>query len=844
MNPPALEDLFERYESQYVRDLEGRLIRIEAATLGDLRKLLTVAVDGQRVTGIPKAVPATDDQGNILRDEKGNVKPRLTTVYDAATWRYCQPTDPRKSAAMIQEGVIESTAQNPIPILCHQHHQRPIGVCRVCSVLTTRNGQAGGRLVPACQHPLVDGMEVHTTMSMESVQIPGRKERVIASEYVYNAVRVLLQLLAANHLHHDQAPDQRRYDNELLKLAMRFKVVATELTPKYEQVPVSGPDGRLQLNTQFRRRPYEADAHRIDDSSRVIKVDHNNCILCDRCVRGCSEVKPFKIIGHNGFGNKARVAFDLGYPMGESGCVTCGECAVSCPTGALTFKTSMYQDRNPWEHEKQLAPQTVPCEALSKQDLFQGVPYAYLAWNEGAVGRVNMPPNTVLCQEGEYGSTAFVIEEGSLKISVRDKTTGQPREIPNVRLTPRDLIVGEMACLSHQPRTATLLAAEQGARVLVVKRNMLHMLQRNRSAREILAPIYRKRALADFLRGGQLFQGLRDEQHQACLKFLSNNDDVEFVQVDPGQAVFLEGSQADRFFIIYRGYIAVSETVGAGRSLVKDYMAPGRQFGEIGLLTDPKVSKKVAEKVPVGMRGKRTASCSALDHVELITIRRDTFIDLMDAVAGLRDHLESTAIAILGRSAQRRDVVSPLMNQFATTGLYEGQNLLVLDLNRCTRCQECVKGCADSHDGVTRLVLEGNRFGEFLVPSACRSCHDPMCLIGCPVDAIHRRPPDARNRSAKSLAIVIEDHCIGCGLCAHNCPYGSIHMFDLPTHLRQTGTRKRIATNCDLCETHNNGVPQCVYRCPHDAAVRMTGQQLAEKIGLKAPAAPKDGKDK
>jgi Fe-S-cluster-containing hydrogenase component 2 len=40
-------------------------------------------------------------------------------------------------------------------------------------------------------------------------------------------------------------------------------------------------------------------------------------------------------------------------------------------------------------------------------------------------------------------------------------------------------------------------------------------------------------------------------------------------------------------------------------------------------------------------------------------------------------------------------------------------------------------------------------------------------MVGCPVDSIHR---------GKHLQIVIEDHCIGCGLCAENCPYGSIFM--------------------------------------------------------------------
>jgi Fe-S-cluster-containing hydrogenase component 2/CRP-like cAMP-binding protein len=825
MNNPPVEDLFERYESQYVRDLEGRLIRIDAPTLGDLRKLLTVWVDGRKVEGVPKAVPATDDQGNILRDEKGNVKPRLTTAYDAATWRYCQPADQRKSILMMTEGIVDSTAKNPIPILCHQHHQRPIGVCRVCSVLTTRKGQAGARLVPSCQHPVVDGMEIHTTESTEQVQFAGQSDKVIAGHYVYNAVRVLLQLLSANNLHHDQPLDKKRYDNELLKLAIRFRVVPCDLTREHEQIPQVGADGRIKINTNFRRKGYDAGHGKVDDSSRVITLDTNNCILCDRCVRGCSEVKPFKIIGHEGFGNKARVAFDLGVPMADSGCVSCGECAVSCPTGALTFKSSMYQGRDPWEGEL-TKPNTVPAEALAKHDLFQEVPYAYLKWNEGSVGRVELAPGQVLCQEGEYGSTAFLIETGKLKIKVKGS------EIPNVRFSPRDFIVGEQAVMAHKERNATLLAAEEGAKVVVVKRNMLHMLLRNRAARERLTPLYRRRALDSYLRAGQLFSGLSEDQGKRCVNFLAENDEVQFSQVDPGQAIFLEGSPADRFFIIYRGHVAVSETVGAGRTIVTNYMGVGRQFGELGLLSDPRVSRAVAEKMPLAMRGKRTASCTAMDHVELITINREAFLALLDAEADIRPKLEEIAIGILTRAQGTRNIVNPVMNQFATTGLYQGQNLLVLDLNRCTRCQECVKACATTHDGITRLVLEGNRFGEYLVPSACRSCVDPVCLVGCPVDAIHRRPPD-ESKGSKGLAVVIENHCIGCGLCAHNCPFGSIHMFDFPNGGRQATTAKRIATNCDLCETNNGGDPQCVHWCPHDAAMRMTGQELADRVGLK-----------
>src|SRR5205085_2963246 len=103
--------------------------------------------------------------------------------------------------------------------------------------------------------------------------------------------------------------------------------------------------------------------------------------------------------------------------------------------------------------------------------------------------------------------------------------------------------------------------------------------------------------------------------------------------------------------------------------------------------------------------------------------------------------------------------------EFLSQGLMNAQSLLVLDLEKCTRCDECTKACADTHDGVSRLIREGLRFDKFLVASSCRSCLDPYCLVGCPVDAIHRRP---REGDTQSLEIVIEDWCIGCGQCEKN----------------------------------------------------------------------------
>src|SRR5262245_21279741 len=137
MNPPVQEDFFQQYESQYVTDLSGALIRVEDATRSDLQTFYALTIDGQKVANVPKAVPARDDQGNGIRDADGQVKPRLTTGYDAVTWRYREDPDANFPGP---------DPKNPVPVLCHQNHMRAIGVCRVCSCLTVMNGRVGEKL--------------------------------------------------------------------------------------------------------------------------------------------------------------------------------------------------------------------------------------------------------------------------------------------------------------------------------------------------------------------------------------------------------------------------------------------------------------------------------------------------------------------------------------------------------------------------------------------------------------------------------------------------------------------------------------------------------------------------
>lgn len=828
-------------EGLFARDVDGQLIRVERATATDFDADVRVKIDGRELT-LKRAVPQRDSQGNILRDPQGQPIPRYSTIYDAA-----------QEAFVFQPG-----DQNPIPTLCHREHLPPVGVCRICVVEAAEMTRRGPRkmLVPACVQRVSDQMEIHT---LESAADPEAAARVRA------AVRVLTELLVTDHAPHSADHATRPHGEAQNDITMS---VAAEASEGNELLRLAA---RLGIETSRFAPP--AEARPLDRSSHMIAVNLNECILCGRCARGCDWLKGNNVIGRSGKGYDAFISFDLGAPMGESTCVSCGECAISCPTGALEFTPQFIQEQVQRVvadmREEGGDGEIVTAEELTKIPLFSGIPFKFLQFNGGAVVRRRLAPGDVLCREGEYGSTAFIILKGRFEVSLKiprgavqteaakgiwgylgglrtfaAKLGGAARltdvggatleENQKIVITPEDVIIGEMACMNRYPRSATVIATEPGE-ILEIRRNVLYMLQRNQTSREILDRFYRQRSLSKQLRNLPILKDLDAAARDRAAEFL--RDKAEIVSVDPGQVILAQGDRAENFYITKFGFVKVTQEYGL-EDRVLNYLGPGKYFGEIGLLSElgPVISSRLGEKV---RPGTCTATCSALDHVELIRIRGEHFRQLLAEFPEIVEPLARSASELLRQNEQFFKRLQASSNQdFLDQGLYLAQSLLVLDLDRCTRCDECTKACADTHEGVTRLVRDGLRFDRFLVASSCRSCMDPYCLVGCPVDAIHR--------GGDTLEISIADYCIGCGLCATNCPYGNINMHEFPRMEIDARTGKETpvysevggkrlpvkqqrATTCDLCVSLD-GRPSCVYACPHNAAFRMSGEQLLKLV--------------
>lgn len=221
------------------------------------------------------------------------------------------------------------------------------------------------------------------------------------------------------------------------------------------------------------------------------------------------------------------------------------------------------------------------------------------------------------------------------------------------------------------------------------------------------------------------------------------------------------------------------------------------------------VTRRSADQTVLGAGAPRFATAAGLDSFEVVRVPVEALRPLRAANPGFADALQRVGRQLESAATQ----ASPeLVEGMVELNLYNSQNTLLIDLERCTRCDECVKACSDAHGGVTRFTRDGPRFGKYLVTMACRSCTDPKCMVGCPVGSIRR---------GSSLEIRIEDWCIGCERCANQCPFGNINMVEVPgaAPAGAEAPSPLKATVCDLCAGYDG--PNCVYACPHDAAIRV-----------------------
>lgn len=358
-------------------------------------------------------------------------------------------------------------------------------------------------------------------------------------------------------------------------------------------------------------------------------------------------------------------------------------------------------------------------------------------------------------------------------------------------------IFGEIAALSRYPHSASVIAATD-CTTLQMRNQALRVIQRKSPEfKEFVDTRYRQRALSNHLRSVRLFSDL----DETLLKDLT--DRVQLYSYEPGEVIVKEGDPADAFYLVRAGFVKVSQRAGEGE-LTISYISKGEYCGEIALLLEE----------------PWMFTLTAYDHVEIVRMTRDEFHEILRRHPRMQKELWEVSVERLkerGRMAATPGA-SAVLQMALDEGLIHGNSILLIDLETCTRCDDCVRGCASTHQGTPRFIREGTKYQNILIPTACYHCTDPVCMIGCPTGAI--------TRVGASHQVVITDACIGCGNCANRCPWGNI----IPVTTDEGGTPKTVSTKCDLCQDAG-GRPACVYNCPNGSATRINFKDLDRVLG-------------
>ncbi|MBE6776610.1 MAG: 2Fe-2S iron-sulfur cluster binding domain-containing protein [Ruminococcaceae bacterium] len=179
-----------------------------------------------------------------------------------------------------------------IPTLCFMKEKNEIGACRIC-VVEVNEGR-GFRIVTACVYPVSEGMEVLTN-----------------TEKIQKARKTTLELILSTH--EKKCLSCARSTNcELQKLCLDYGVDENAFggfKPEYE----------------------------LDCSTPHLVRDNNKCILCRRCVAACNE-QYVGVIGANNRGIDTNIGTPFEVGLSNVPCISCGQCTVVCPTGALVEK--------------------------------------------------------------------------------------------------------------------------------------------------------------------------------------------------------------------------------------------------------------------------------------------------------------------------------------------------------------------------------------------------------------------------------------------------------------------------------------------------------------------------
>ncbi|MFT4608973.1 MAG: Fe-S-cluster-containing dehydrogenase component/CRP-like cAMP-binding protein, partial [Chitinophagales bacterium] len=377
-------------------------------------------------------------------------------------------------------------------------------------------------------------------------------------------------------------------------------------------------------------------------------------------------------------------------------------------------------------------------------------------------------------------------------------------------------IVGEIAALGRVQRTATGYAETKVTLLEIRWQGVRDIRKYDEAWRTMIDKNYRQKMLkvqlekhpdfsnfdADTLEkivAATLFETYGEYEWARSYR-AEQAKETNIIGSDAEPWVAREGDYADGLLLIGAGFARITSKMGNGHRNL-GYLSAGDYFGMSELYTAWKNNKEQHWQV----------SLSALGYVHVLRIPSSVLHELVFP------NLDKPPVAPAEQASKPLAADATLAWAIGER-LINGTKTMMINMDLCVRCDDCVRACESGHDGNPRFLRSGKTQGKWMAAHSCMHCVDPVCMIGCPTGAIHRTP--------EGVVIINDETCIGCETCANSCPYDNIRMVNIRDangknlHDPLTGDAIKKATKCDLCASQYGG-PACVRACPVGALQRI-----------------------
>jgi Fe-S-cluster-containing dehydrogenase component/CRP-like cAMP-binding protein len=471
-----------------------------------------------------------------------------------------------------------------------------------------------------------------------------------------------------------------------------------------------------------------------------------------------------------------------------------------------------------------LAPSLLGRQATNKKGIFRTL--AQL-WNRSRPPEVL--PRTLL---GQSSGVSARQNESETRVFLQDV----PRILDQHRTAEMFAgeFFGEIAALSRMARTSTIFADSDDAELLEIRwQGLRDLMKYDDALRTHINKIYRERALASYLRATPLFKNLSKEQLATVAEAVefSTYGDYDWsgeykrlaqagsVRPEKEPVIVGEGDYPNGIVLLRAGFARVSQKFGGGERTL-NYIGAGQIFGLNEIAhnwrnQDAAVNFQFSLRA-IGYTHLLVIPTRVMEEIVLPSLPKNELPLPVEKVDGDLDSAPPAA-------AVREKVGAEILEFLTENRFFNGTATMVIDLDRCTRCDDCVRACAATHDNNPRFLRHGPSAGRLMIANACMHCADPVCMIGCPTGAIHRE-------SFAGQVVINPATCIGCKSCFTNCPYEAIRMVEVRDERGEALVDQEMrpiakATKCDLC-VENYGGPSCERACPHGALTRMNLNNL------------------